>query len=840
MIYTGEYTKEISFPIGGIGTGSFGIAGNGSFVDWEILNRPSKGSVWDDSHIAVKAKRADGTIVVKILNSDLEKDLTGQYSKKTFGGFGFGPNAGTMCGLPHFRNCSFKGEFPIAELTFSDDDFPAKVILTVFNPFIPMDADNSSIPAGFFKIEFLNLAEEPVEYTAVFSMRNPFKNSINKNVKHGSYNILHLTTDLDKESVKYGDISILTDAENSEIQQYWYRGNWSDGRDVFVYELLREDKLINRVYKTSGAGDVGSVAAHMLIEGLERKSIKFILSWNVPNNVNYWDNNNKGKTWKNYYAVIFPTSVESAVYSLEEFEMLYKRTQKFKDTLFHSTIDQTVIEAVSATLSVLKSPAVFRLEDGSFYGWEGVHEEEGSCEGTCQHVWNYAYALCFLFPDLERSIRENEFKYCTDENGKTYFRMPLPRDAGKPESSILTGNRPCLDGQMGTVIKTYREWKMSGDTPWLKSVWPTVKKILSYAWNEENRDRWDFNKDGVLEGRQHHTLDVELFGPSAWLQGFYLGALKAAKEMAEYLGDISAAIEYSALFEGGYHWTKENLFNGEYFIQKVDLKDKGITDGFHCSDYYWYEETGEIKYQIGNGCEIDQLCGQWHANLCGLGNLFDPEQVKIALNSLYKYNFKSSMRDVTNTWRIFALNDEGGTIMCSFPQDMPTIPLSYHTEVMTGFEYALAGLFISEGMEEEGLTMIRAIRDRYDGKKRNPWNEIECGSNYARAMASYALLPICSGFLFDLPNKMIGFNPLHKEEFQCFFSAGTAWGSIIWRKHQMGILIEEGSLELDKFAVKFENPITLLIDGEKKEFLYDKNIFKFDTTIIKKSLIIKR
>lgn len=40
---------------------------------------------------------------------------------------------------------------------------------------------------------------------------------------------------------------------------------------------------------------------------------------------------------------------------------------------------KAVLDAVSATLSVLKSPTVLRLEDGTFYGWEGVSEQAGSC-----------------------------------------------------------------------------------------------------------------------------------------------------------------------------------------------------------------------------------------------------------------------------------------------------------------------------------------------------------------------------------------------------------------------------------------------------------------------------
>ncbi len=833
MIYENEYLSEISFPIGGIGTGSIGITGSGKFYDWEIFNKPAKGSIPFKSHIAVRAKYPDGRMVVKMLNGDEERALVGQYRKTTFSGYGFGPSTGTMAGLPHFKECSFNGEFPIATITFADESFPAVVKLTAFNPFIPLDAENSSIPAAFFKIEFENATDEDIEFSAVLSIRNPFGQTINKLVHSDGYDILQLTTSIDKEDVKYGDISLVTDSDDVWAQQYWYRGKWSNDVEVFVNELMNQDTLNNRVYDTEGTDDVASMGVTKKIGAKDTDSIRFVLSWNVPNNYNYWDEKNLNKQWKNYYATVYPSSVESAVYSMNNFDSLYSRTETFKNALFDSSIDKTVIEAISATLSVLKSPTVFRLEDGSFYGWEGVHEEQGSCEGTCQHVYNYAYALCFLFPDLERSLRDNEFNYCVEDDGKLLFRMTLPR-GGAPYDF-----RACLDGSMGLVIKTYREWKICGDTDWLRKSWKSVKSVLEYAWSDKNPDRWDLDKDGVLEGRQHHTLDMELFGPSSWLQSMYMCALKAASEMATVMGENEFADECTELFNKAFSWTRDNLFNGEYFIQKIDLNDKSIPDSFDSSDEYWYEEKNEIKYQIGEGSIIDQMLGQWHANILGLGDMFDRDQMMVAIKNLFKYNFKDSMRDVVNVWRLFALNDEAGIIMCEYPENvtMPVIPIPYNREVMTGFEYAAAGLMISEGMEAEGLEIIRAVRDRYDGKKRNPWNEIECGSNYARAMASYALLPIYSGFKFDLPDKMIGFDPIHKENFKSIFSVGTAWGILEWTNTSVCVTIKEGYLNLNKFYVTSQ-PKGLLIDGKATEFTYSDNILSFGDVTVEKDVVV--
>jgi len=560
----------------------------------------------------------------------------------------------------------------------------------------------------------------------------------------------------------------------------------------------------------------------------------------VPNtneHLNKYDDLSEKDCWKNYYATIFRDSVESGVYSLENWDYLYSKTLEFKNELFSSTIEDVIKDAVSSTLSVLKSSTVMRLENGEFYGFEGCHTHAGSCRGTCQHVYNYAYALCFLFPDLERSIRELEFKYEVNEFGGSFFRLGLPLGTESIEK------RSCVDGQMGMVIKTYREWKISGDDEWLKSVWEQVKKVLEYAWHPQNPHRWDLDKDGVMEGRQHHTLDTELFGPSSWLQGFYLAALKAASEMAESMGEPEKAKEYKKIYEKGKKWTKENLFNGEYFIHKINLKDKSITDSFECSDIYWDDELGEITKQIANGSSIDQLTGQWHATLCNLGNIFDEEQIKTALTNMYKYNFKESMNEVVNFGRIFALNDEKGAIICDYPEGVvpPRMPIGYCEECMTGFEYQFAGMLMSRGFIDEGLNVVSAVRDRYDGKKRNPWNEMECGSNYARSMASFALLPIISGFTYDLPLFSIGFNPIYNTDgFKCIWSLGTGWGNIEINNKNVRLNIKSGTLLLSQIYLPFiQNAEQLKIDGKELTFEIKNGTFIFEKTNIKNCLEIK-
>ncbi len=249
-------------------------------------------------------------------------------------------------------------------------------------------------------------------------------------------------------------------------------------------------------------------------------------------------------------------------------------------------------------------------------------------------------------------------------------------------------------------------------------------RVLNGDWVGEMTGKYDM--DGVLEGRQHHTLDMELFGPSSWLQGLYVCALKAMYEMAKIMKDGDADT-YNDLYIKGKKFLNTELFNGEYYFQKIDINDKNVLIPYEdAAEKYWNEECSQIKYQIGGGCEIDQALAQWHSVLCGLGEIYDKSKIKSALSALYKNNFKQNMRNFYNPWRVFCVDNERGAVMCDYPKGAvkPIVPLPYCQETMHGFEYALAGLMIEEGMAEQGFEIVKAIRDRYDGKRRNPWNEI--------------------------------------------------------------------------------------------------------------------
>ncbi len=820
MIYEKQKTKSISFPLGGIGTGSIGLAGNGELKDWEIFNRPNKCSRNGYSHFAIKASYA-GKNIVKVLHGDTNEDLMGtSCASKGHYGYGYGPRENSLAGFPHFKNVSFDGTFPIAKLSFSDEDFPALVRLCAFNPFIPHNEFDSSLPAAFFEWEIENITNETVRFSFACTVCNPASITLNQKVSQGNLNGLLLKcAETNDTEIGYSDLCILSDNDDTTVQEYWYRGSWRDGCTTYWKNLSQFDRMPERSYPEPAKGDHGTVVSYVNIPAKKKAKLRFIIAWNIPIVYNYWkprqEEGDSNNMWRNYYATQFKDSLTTASYALKNFDSLCNKTLLFSNALQSCTLPEAVKDAISANLSVIKTPTALRLEDGSFWGWEGCSETVGSCYGTCQHVWNYAYAMPYLFPRLERSIRENTLKYALQETGATSFRINLP-----PKREMSTG-RACVDGQMGEVIKCYREWKNSGDSEWLETHAEDIFKMLEYAWSPNNPDQWDADMDGVLEGRQHHTLDMELFGPSSWLQGFYLLALYCGAEMAKHLGNEERVNLYTKLYQKGKTWMNERLFNGRYFCQSIDLSDKSLINRFDATERYWNEEAKEIKYQVAEGCIIDQMLADWHAALIGVNGVFDPAKKKIALEHLYKYNYKHSVREITNMWRNFSLNDESGTVICSYPYGTktPAIPIPYCEETMTGFEYALAGLMISEGYVAEGESMVKAIRDRYDGEKRNPWNEIECGSNYARSMASYALMPIYSGFTFDMTQKHIGFAPISVTG-KYLFSICGSWGTVEFNGKSCRLTVLGDALSLSSISVpNVENITSVTVDGNNHNFV---------------------
>jgi hypothetical protein len=307
---------------------------------------------------------------------------------------------------------------------------------------------------------------------------------------------------------------------------------------------------------------------------------------------------------------------------------------------------------------------------------------------------------------------------------------------------------------------------MSADDKFLKRNWPKIKRAVQCLINK------DGDGNGIIESNQHNTLDADWFGPVAWLSGMYISALRAAAAMADEVGDAAFAAQCRSIFERGQAYIVQQLFDGEYFINRTDPNHLDAINS-------------------GTGCEIDQVLGQSWAWQVGLGRVLPEKETLSALKSLWRYNFTPDVgpyREANKPGRWYAMPGEAGLLMCTFPRSDwdylkaagqgPNWAAGYFNECMNGFEYQAAGHMIWEGLVQEGLAVTRAVHDRYHPRRRNPWNEVECGDHYARSMASYGVFLAACGFEYHGPRGHIGFQPrLSPDDFQAAFTAAEGWGT---------------------------------------------------------------
>ncbi len=782
--FRGRQLRMISFPLGGVAAGSIGLGGRGQLVDWEIFNRPNKGFRPLYAFPAIWAQAGGQKPVARVLESRILPPYEGQD----------GLGSGNVAGLSRLEAATFTGEYPLAHIEFEDRSLPVKVELDAFSPFIPHEPDDSGLPVAILRYRVTNPGHEAATVGIAFSIENPVTTKEEKdddarqksdegrrNEYRAGNGIAGLTMSnaaLAADDPMMGELVLAARVDGgAEVSHWegWPAGRWWNAPLHFWDQFAKSGEL---GAQPEPHNMVGVLCLKRTIAAGQTASFEFFLGWRFANRTPDWMGwdapKGEGKTVVgNFYAARFKSAWEAVDYTAKHLRELEVRTRKFANAMRASTLPAAVKEAASANLSTLATTTCFRTADGEFHAWEGSDDTAGCCFGNCTHVWNYETATAFLFPSFARSLRRSAFGYSMDDAGAMHFRQLLPEGKGR-------SGYAAADGQMGQIIHAWLDWKISGDDELLRSTWPRAKKALEFAWVPGG---WDANRDGVMEGVQHNTYDVEFYGPNPMCGIYYLGGLRAGEEMARAAGDAESADTYRKLFEKGSQWIDANLFNGEFYVQKVRgfLKDE-IANNLR-SDM-GSENTETPEYQVGGGCLADQLIGQYLAEVGGMGPLVAPENIRKTLRSIYKYNYKPTLKDHDNVERTYALNEEAAVMVCDYGKaERPHIPFPYYAEAWTGQEYLVAALMMNWGMVREGVECVENIRARYDGEKRNPWDEPECGHHYARALSSWSTVIALSGFLYDgVNNAVVAVPRLQRDNFECFWSTGTGWGTFSERR----------------------------------------------------------
>lgn len=874
QVYTGEALKQIGMPVGGIGTGQLYLGGDGRLWHWDIFNQPISTGAEHYANPLHPTPVLEQGFILRINGTELSLDSEA------------------------FPGVSFRGEYPIGIVEYKGATIPVEVKLEAFSPFIPLNADDSSLPATVLQFTVKNTGQEKAEGALMGRLENavclhtPAVNALHRNRVAQSDTMTYVLCSAEKtekpaqrprrdvefedwSSEKYtrwtvegtafgagpvkrsempgyqgdvggdadrvvnshasapgGDVggkdgaigkltsrpfrikrrfiqfwigggahagttclNLLVDGkiahsatgrnDNRMSLQYFdvrrlkgkeavieivdaEAGGWGNigvGRITFTDKPVKTEKLEEAPdYGTMGIGLLGGAAeicsgdaavamSEPLVAELGRAfsldpgqsvQVSFLITWHFPNL--QMDKLPGGRL----YATRFSSALEVAAYVAEQFDRLCPTTKLWRDTWYDSTLPWWFLDRTFLNASILASSTCHRFKDGRFYGWEGV----GCCAGTCGHVWQYAHAVARLFPELERDTRERvDFGIAMREDGAVLFRG---------EHNDI----PAIDAQAGVILRALREHQMCPDRAFLSRNWTFIKKATE--WLIAN----DENDDGIIESNQHNTLDTDWYGPVSWLSGMYAAALLAAAALADEVGDAQFAAKCRSIAEKGRDALVGQLFDGEYFINKPDPARADTINS-------------------GSGCEIDQVLGQSWAWQVGLGRVLPEKETLSALRSLWKYNFTPDVgpyREVHKPGRWYAMPGEAGLLMCTFPRadwnydkakgKGADWAAGYFNECMNGFEYQVAGHMIWEGLLQEGLAVTRAVHDRYDASRRNPWNEVECGDHYARSMASYGVFLAACGFAYHGPEGHIGFSPrLAPEKFQAAFTAAEGWGT---------------------------------------------------------------
>jgi len=794
--FTGRRLSMIAFPLGGVGAGCISLGGYGQLRDWEIFNKADKGRAPAYAFPAIWAKAGPSPAVARVLEARLPPPYQASH--------GLSPDR--LAGLPRLESATFTGEFPLARIDFRDSKLPVRVSLEAFSPFVPHEEDDSGLPVAILRYRVRNPSKSAVKVSIALSLDNPVHppayppalrrtapQGLNEfRASGGLQGILMTNPALPPTDPAAGSFALCARSAGPDQITYlrgWQRARWWTSPLLF-WDDFTSDGALGPEPETRNT--VASLCVSKAIPPGGEAPFEFLLAWHFPNRtprVCGWSapKGEEDTVIGNHYATRFADAWAAAEYASQNLDALEKRMRVFVDAIRTSTLPPAVKDAATANLSTLVSPTCFRTADGKFRGFEGVSDQSGCCFGNCTHVWNYESATQHLFPALARSMREAMFDLADSLDGLMPIRLQLPE--GKQKSGVTAA-----DGTMGQIMKAYLDWRLTGDNAWLQRMWPKVKKAIAFCWKPGG---WDADRDGVMEGVQHNTYDVEFYGPNPMCGVYYLGALRACEEMARGVGDYAAAAEYRRLFEQGSKWIDENLFNGEYYVQRITPipKDK-IADGLRSS--MGADDPEKPEFQLGEGCLADQLVGQYVADYAGLGTLVAPEHIRKTLKSIHKYNYKRALFEHECVQRVYALNDEAGLVVCSYAKaKRPRSPFPYFAEVWASFEYLAAAQLIRAGMIREGLEYVEGARRRFDGERRNPWDETECGHHYARNMAAWSVLLALSGFSYDGTRRAVtALTALETPHFRCFWSSGTAWGVFERSSGRFALRVLHGKLQV--------------------------------------------
>lgn len=774
--------KYIGMPAGGLHSGTVYLGGDGRLWLWSIFNDEREGVdpktvLWNDGNKERQILSRDGANYIEPTIAANKRVLEQGFAVKIIHN---GTTIVKELKEEDWDEISFEASYPFATVTYTDKNLPVKVILKAGGFFIPLNADDSALPATFFNITIENKSQQKIDAAIIGWQENGASKITGKDEEGLKQNTVIAGDNYDGVYASYKNLKdtaiSLPDGGSMCIALINKKGIVNTAFNPYPVSKEAFTESNKNLSEQIPSGKLtGSIATAATIEPANFFTADFVISWHFATINNKIKKLVADAQTGHYYGKRFKDAREVITYIAANFQSLQSNTFLWQQTWYASTLPYWLLERTFINIGTISTANTYRFETGRFWGWEGV----GACEGTCTHVWQYAQALARIFPSVERDTRERvDLGIALQEDGGIMFR-------GEDEK------RPAIDGQAGTILRFYREHQMSADNSFLENNWSKIKKTVSFMLAQ------DKNGDGLTDTPMENTLDAVWEGEIAWIAGLCIAAAKAGAQMAADLHDDDFAKTCNEYVAKGNQNMTDKLFNGEYFIHRPDAVQ------------------GRKKLGSYNTCHIDQVYGQSWAFQAGLGRLWDKEKTLTALRALWKYNFTTDVGPYIKTHtggRPYALEGDAGMVMNTNPHNEPkpygenvTWQLGYFHECMSGFEHQVAAHMMAEGMTDEALILTRAIHDRYNASKRNPYNEIECSDHYARAMASYGTFITACGFEYHGPKGYLRFNPaLTPNNFKAAFTAAEGWGTFTQQQTEKlftaAVAIKYGKLVLNEIS----------------------------------------
>lgn len=791
----------VAMPLGGIGTGSLALGSDGGLRQFQLQGVGNHRGDLPGTFLALRTMQHvpvhDSTVILQAARDDpgahgrpatvmVDDDLVPAWQKDLVDRHG-----GTQTRM--------EATYPVAEV-HHDTGGPVEVTVRALNPLVPGDLEDSGIPTAMLEVTLTNTTDVVTRTWLAHGVHNavgldPHTNprgtrafgyggNTNRLRRHeGRADLVMDNPAVDPSSPWAGQMALGCQAdqvvalpcftEPDELVDFLrLLAPWGDHSRHRAADWMQAPQASAPALRYGPSPDgqtwLGALVAFTELQPHQSRTVRFALTWWFPNRMvdfvqfgserpevgatQFWLGNHYTRRWPDAVAVLDDV--------MARWDQLRDATDQWVQVMRNLPLPEGWRTHLATQPIPLRTPTSLRTADGTCYGFEGVlgastrmwsGDVGGSCPMNCTHVWNYAQAASALFPEWEASMRDTEFDVMQAPSGALPHRVHMPPWLPQYGDGFVGGpEAPALDGMCGSVLKTYRELRRGAvNLTWLERRWPRILALLEHI-----QTTWDPERTGVLRGIQPSTHDIHLHGVNTFMGTLWLAALRAAEEMALLLDQQAQAAGFREVFEAGTLELDRICFAGDYYVQVP-------------------EQGQSLEHQWATGCLADQLVGQWWAHQLDLGYVLPEAHVKQALRSVVAHNLVDDPD--ARGQRAYALAGERGLLMATWPHgDRPELPTMYSDEVWTGSEYQVAAHCLFEGLGDEATAVLEALWSRHDGTRRNPFNEVECGDHYARAMAGWSVVEAGLGLRW---NQLTGELVVGHEGVAPVLT-GSGWGEI--------------------------------------------------------------